>query len=136
MEQPTRGDIIASLTLDELKAGRKDLVDAIVSAQDTGKQLDALKAERDALKTKVEGFEKATITAQVTAKKTELLSTIADENVRKVAEKMLTGETVADVTAQWPGIQETVKPLIKAMPAIDGVRTADEKGKPPKGLTV
>ena len=135
MEQPTRGDIIASLTLDELKAGRKDLVDAIVSAQDTGKQLDALKAERDALKTKVEGFEKATITAQVTAKKTELLSTIADENVRKVAEKMLTGETVADVTAQWPGIQETVKPLIKAMPALDGVQ-GDKTGKPPKGLTV
>lgn len=132
MEQPTRGDIIASLTLDELKA-RKDLVDAIISVQDSSKQLEDLKKANAELKAANEGFVKVQVAAQVQAKRTELLATIADETVRKVAEKMLTGETVADVTAQWPGIQETVKPLIKAMPAIEGAQ-GDKSGKPPKGL--
>ena len=134
MEQPTRGDIIASLTLDELKA-RKDLVDAIISAQTSSTELEELRTKNQELAAKVTAFEKKEVTAAVSAKRQELLATIADEAVRKVAEKMLTGETVADVTAQWPGIQETVKPLIKAMPALDGVQ-GDKTGKPPKGLTV
>ena len=132
-DAPTRGDIIASLTLDELKA-RKDLVDAIISAQDSSKQLEALKTENAALKAKVAEHDKATITAQAVAKKTELLSAIKDETIRKVAEKLLTGETVADITAQWPGVQEVVKPLIKPMPAIPGA-SDPATGKPAKGLT-
>ena len=134
MTEADRAAVIAALTLKELQDGRPDLVSSLLSAQDSSKQLEALKTENAALKTKAAERDKADIVAQATAKKTELLSAIKDETVRKVAEKLLTGETEADIVAQWPGVQETVKPLIKPMPAIDGAQ-GDAAAKPAKGLT-
>ena len=133
MTEADRVAVIAALTLKELQDGRPDLVSSLLSAQAGSEKLTALEDENKKLKTQVAGFEQATLTAQLTEKRTTLLSAVKDDALRNVADGLLTGQTVAELDANWPGVQERIKPLIKPMPAIPGA--SDPAAKPTKGLT-
>lgn len=133
MTEADRVAVIAALTLKELQDGRPDLVSSLLSAQAGSEKLTALEDENKKLKTQVAGFEQATLTAQLTEKRTTLLSAVKDDALRNVADGLLTGQTVAELDANWPGVQERIKPLIKPMPAIPGA-SDPATGKPAKGL--
>lgn len=135
MDEEQRKAFMASLTLESLTAGRKDLVEGIISAQATSAaektELETLRAENKELKTKVATFEAATLTAQLNTKRTELLSAVKDEKLRNIADGLLSGQSVADLDANWPKVQERIKPLLESMPIVHG---GDQGKKKPDGL--
>jgi len=134
MTEQERAAFLASLTPDELKTGRPDLVDQLVSAQtadaDATAEITRLTEANAGLQKQVDEFEKTRLTAQLKLKRDELLTAIEDDAIRDVADGLLSGQTAEELDANWPGVQARVAKLTKPMPVIDGGDTKPGEKKP------
>ncbi|MCX7731614.1 MAG: hypothetical protein N2248_00390 [candidate division WOR-3 bacterium] len=125
MPDNTRSDFLAALTLEELRAARSDLVDALLSSQKA--EIQHLQTENDSLKKKVAELEQQLLSAQLQEKRQQLLSAVKNPDIRKIADRLLSGQSVQELEANWQKVREEIAPLEQAMPLIpSGSKQADK----------
>jgi cation transport regulator ChaB len=117
----TREEILAGLTLDEIKKERPDLVQSLSSEMansDEEKKKRAAEAEK--LKT-LEAENLKLKTDTLNAHKEKLLGEIKDEKVREIAKDLLQGESIEKLDANWKLTKEKLGKLEKpGMPILTG----------------
>jgi ABC-type Fe3+-hydroxamate transport system substrate-binding protein len=110
---PTKEEIIAALSLEEIKQARPDLVKTLQSEM---QESDEEKKERDEEKKKIETLEKENLDLKkkiLDTHRAVLLAEIKDENVRALADGLLTGETTEKLDESWKLVQEKLGKIEK-----------------------
>jgi hypothetical protein len=133
MTKEEREGVVLSLTAAELKAQRPDLVETIVSAQQDEGRVKKLEEENAGLKAKIAEHEQAQVSAQLDAHRQKLLGNVAEGPLRESADMMLSGQTVAELDANWPKVQERIAKLTAGMPVVGAGAEGGDK-KPISGL--
>ncbi|MGB3341316.1 MAG: hypothetical protein WBB37_07540 [bacterium] len=124
---PTKEEILAALTMDEVKKTRPDLVQSIQSEM---KESEEDKKEREDAKKKMDTLESENKKLQkqiIDAHREKLLGEIKDEKLRTIAGDLLQGETTEELDKNWKLAKEKLSAIEKpGMPIISG---AEEKKK-------
>jgi hypothetical protein len=124
----TREEIIAALSLEDIKKERPDLVTTLQSEM---QESDEEKKKRDEDKKKTETLEKENIDLKkkiLDTHRGKLLAEIKDENVRALADGLLAGETTEKLDENWKLVKEKLGKIEKpGMPIVSG---ADQGKKP------
>lgn len=125
-DMPTKEEILAALTKDEIKTARPDLVGSIQSemqeSDEAKKQKEKDKTERDTLEKENKDLKKQVIDTH----RDKLLAEIPDENIRELAGDLLQGETIEELDKNWKLAKEKLGKLEKpGMPIVGG--KGDEK---------
>lgn len=125
-DMPTKEEILAALTKDEIKTARPDLVGSIQSemqeSDEAKKQKEKDKTERDTLEKENKDLKKQVIDTH----RDKLLAEIQDENIRGLAGDLLQGETTEELDKNWKLVKEKLGKFEKSgMPIISG--KTDEK---------
>lgn len=120
-DMPTKEEILAALTSDEIKKGRPDLVESIQSEMQESAEA---KKKREDEEKKSKELEKENVDLKkkiIDAHREKLLAEIKDEKVREIAGDLLQGETVEDLDKNWKLVKEKLSKIEKpGMPVIDG----------------
>jgi len=132
---PTKEEILAALTLEDIRKARPDVVTSIQSEMQNSEEEKKRKVteqkSRDDDKKKIETLEKENLDLKKTtldAHRTKLLAEIADEKVRELAGELLKGESVEDLNKNWITVKEKFSKLEKpGMPIIAGAETKGKK---------
>ena len=125
-DMPTKEEILAALTKDEIKTARPDLVGSIQSemqeSDEAKKQKEKDKTERDTLEKENKDLKKQVLDTH----RDKLLGEIQDENIRGLAGDLLQGETTEELDKNWKLVKEKLGKFEKSgMPIISG--KTDEK---------
>lgn len=124
---PTKEEILAALTADEIKKARPDLVKGL-EAEMQGSE-EAKKKQADEKK-KLETLEKENLDLKkklIDGHRAKLLGEVQDEKVRAIAGDLLKGETTEELDASWKTVKEKLATIEKpGMPIIAGVEHKKE----------
>jgi hypothetical protein len=125
----TREEIIAALSLADIKKERPDLVTTLQSEM---QESDEEKKKRDEEKKKTETLEKENVDLKkkiLDTHRVVLLAEIKDENVRALADGLLTGETTEKLDENWKLVKEKLGKIEKpGMPIITGAAEGKKPG--------
>jgi|GEM_PF-1912761 cation transport regulator ChaB len=132
---PTKEEILAALTLDEIKKEKPEIVKTIQSemqnSEEEKKRKETEQKSRDDDKKKIETLEKENLDLKkksLDGHRTKLLAEIADEKVRELAGELLKGESVEELDKNWVTVKEKFSKLQKTgMPIIAGAETKSNK---------
>lgn len=125
----TKEEILAALTMDEVKKTRPDLVTSIQSemqeSAEEKKQREDDKKKMDTLESENKKLKKQTIDAH----RGKLLGEIKDEKLREIAGDLLQGETTEELDTNWKLVKEKLSKIEKpGMPIISGAEEGKKDG--------
>lgn len=124
-DMPTREEIIAALSMEEIKKERPDLVESLQSEMQESEE-EKKKREDETEKLKTLEKENADLKKQIIdGHREKLLAEIQDEKVREIAGDLLQGETVEELDKSWELVKEKLSKIEK--PGIPIVTGADEE---------
>lgn len=123
-----RAEIIAGLTLDEIKKERPDLVQSLSSEMANSEEA---KKKRETETEKLKTLEAENLqlkTDMLNAHKDKLLGEIKDEKIRDIAKDLLSGESIEKLDANWKLVKEKLGHIERpGMPIVSGKGT-DKQG--------
>lgn len=131
-DMPTKEEILAALSADEIKQARPDLVKSLQSemleSEEEKKQRDEEKKKMETLEKENKDMKKQVLDTH----REKLLAEIEDENIRTLAGDLLQGETVEELDKNWKLVKEKLSKIDKSgMPIVTA--PDDEKDKKAEG---